>query len=292
MLRKHSVAARAVMIRFAGCVAILASLAHVAAAVEKIVLAEGLNNPESAVVGEDGRIYVTITGKQDADEDGQVVTIENGKATVIAKGMSDPRGIGRKGKELFVADKTKVWRIDGDGKLSVFADTSAFPNKVYFLNDIEIGPDGDVFVSESGTFVANGAVYRIKPDGKVSTVCDTKTLPAIKGPNGLLSDGKEHMLLADVAIGRLFRVDLATGSGVELASNVGAADGVVRDAKGRIYIGDVRGGRVFRIDGPDSKPVVFAEGFKSAADIVLDDKGRILVPDSKAGTLTAIPITD
>ncbi len=90
----------------------------------------------------------------------------------------------------------------------------------------------------------------------------------------------------------MHRVDLATGSGVEIASGVGGADGVVRDAKGRIYIGDVRGGKVFRIDSPGAKPVVFADGFKSAADIALDDKGRILVPDSKAGTLTALPITD
>jgi streptogramin lyase len=263
-----------------------------AAAVEKILLIEGLNNPESAVVGADGRIYVTITGKPDADDDGQVVAIENGKSTVIAKGMSDPRGIGRKGKEFFIADKTKVWRIDESGKLSVFADTDAFPVKPHFLNDIEVAPDGNVYVSESGTFVANGAIYRITPDGKVSTVCDTKSLPTIKGPNGLLADGKDHLLLADVASGRLYRVEIASGSGVELSSGVGAADGVVRDAKGRIYIGDVRGGKVFRIDAPGAKPVVFAEGFKSAADIVLDDQGRILVPDSKAGTLTALPITD
>ncbi len=138
---------------------------------------------------------MTITGKPDADADGQVVAIQDGKATVIAQGMSDPRGIGRKGKEFFVADKLKVYRIDDAGKLSVFADIDAFPVKPFFLNDIEVGSDGDVYVSESGTFVANGAVYRIKPDGKVSTVCDTKTLPALKGPNGLLADGKDHLLL-------------------------------------------------------------------------------------------------
>ena len=56
--------------------------------------------------------------------------------------------------------------------------------------------------------------------------------------------------MADVASGRVHRVDLATGAGVEIASGVGGADGVVRDAKGRIYIGDVRGGKVFRIDSP------------------------------------------
>jgi sugar lactone lactonase YvrE len=263
-----------------------------AAAVEKVLLAEGLNNPESAVVGEDGRIYVTITGKPDAGDDGQVAVIEDGKATVFAEGMNDPRGIGRKGKEFYVADKLKVWRIDETGKATVFADTYAFPAKPRFLNDIEIDSNGDVLVSESGTFVGNGAVYRITPDGKVSTVCDTKTYPALKGPNGVLVDDKDHIFLADVAGGKLHRVKTADGSGEELASGLGGPDGVVRDAKGRIYIGDVRGGRVFRIDSAGAKPVVIAEGFKSAADIAPDNQGRILVPDSKAGTLTALIIGD
>ncbi len=171
------VASRAAAFFIASFAVVVLASCQTVSAVEKILLAEGLNNPESAVVGEDGRIYVTITGKPDADADGQVVAIQDGKATVIAQGMSDPRGIGRKGKQFFIADKTKVWRIDDAGQLSVFADTDAFPVKPFFLNDIEVGPDGDVYVSESGTFVANGAVYRIKPDGKVSTVCDTKTLP-------------------------------------------------------------------------------------------------------------------
>lgn len=270
--------------------ALQASLAI--AAPEKVLIIEGLNNPESAVVGEDGRIFVTITGKPDAGDDGQVVVIDGGKATVIAEGLNDPRGIGRKGKELYVADKIKVWKIDEAGKLSVFADTDAFPVKPRFLNDIEIGPDGNVYVSESGSFVANGAIYKIDPQGQVSVVCDTKTAPAIKGPNGLLADGNDHIFLADVAAGKFFRVELATGTATELATGVGAADGIVRDAKGRIYLGDVRGGKVLRLDAPDAKPVVFAEGFKSCADIALDDQGRILVPDSRAGTLTALPITD
>ncbi|HEY4313188.1 MAG TPA: SMP-30/gluconolactonase/LRE family protein [Pirellulales bacterium] len=293
MILRYTTTLRSLRVAFAIGVTVFAfGLSGVTLAAEKILLAEGLDNPESAVVGDDGRIYVTITGKPDAEDDGQVVAIENGKATVIAKGMNDPRGIGRKGKELFVADKKKVWRIDAAGEASVFVDTDGFPVKPFFLNDIEVGPEGDVFVSESGTFVANGAVYRIRPNKEVSIVTDTKAAPGLKGPNGLLADGKDHLLLADVASGRLYRVEIANGAATELAPGLGGADGVVKDAKGRIYIGDVRGGRVFRINEPGAKPEVFAEGFKSAADIVLDDKGRILVPDSKAGTLTAIPIVD
>ena len=267
------------------------ALTQAAPAADKILLAEGLDNPESAVAGEDGRIYVTLTGKPNV-EDGRVAVVEDGKGKVIASGMSDPRGIARKGKELFVADLLKVWRIDAAGKADVFVETDSFPMRPRFLNDLEIGPNGDIFVSDSGTFTANGAVFRITPSKEVSVVVDTKTAPALKAPNGLLADEKEHFLLADFTAAKLYRAQISDGSLVELASGLGGADGIARDAKGRIYIGDVRGGRVFRIDGPDAKPIVFVEGFKSAADIALDDKGRLLVPDSRAGTLTAVPIND
>ncbi len=262
-----------------------------AAAAEKTLLASDLNNPESAVAGEDGRIYVTITGKPNVD-DGQVVVIDGGAVRVIAEGLSDPRGIDRKGDDLYVADLTKVWRIDAAGSATVLADTDAFPVKPRFLNDIEIAPNGDVYVSDSGTFTGNGVIFRITPDQKVSVVADTRTAPAFKGPNGLLVDGDEHLLLADVASGKLFRVRIADGSATEIASGLGGADGVVRDSQGRVYVGDVRGGRVFRIDADGAEPKLIADGFKSAADIAIDAQGKILVPDSRAGTLTAVEIND
>jgi sugar lactone lactonase YvrE len=269
----------------------LVALAPTASSAEKVTLAEGLNNPESAVVGADGRIYVTITGKPNVD-DGEVVAIEDGKARVIAKGMSDPRGIARKGDTLIVADLTKVWKIDASGTASVLADTDAFPVKPRFLNDVEVAANGDVFVSDSGTFTGNGGVFRITTAGAVSTVIDAKSAPALKGPNGLLNDGADHLLVGDVASGKLYRAKLADGSVEELAAGLGGADGIARDAKDRIYVGDVRGGRVFRMDGSGGKPAILAEGFKSAADIAIDGQGRVLVPDSRAGTLTAIVIDD
>lgn len=270
---------------------VVSTLALTASAAEKVLLTEGLNNPESAVTGADGRIYVTITGKPNVD-DGEVAVIEGEKVRVVAKGMSDPRGIAHKGDNLFVADLTKVWKIDSNGTASVFADTDAFPVKPRFLNDVEVGTNGDVFVSDSGSFTGNGAVFRITPEGKVSVVIDAKSAPALKGPNGLLADGAEHLLLADVVTGKLYRAKIADGSVEELASGLGGADGIARDSKGRIYVGDVRGGRVFRIDELGAKPALFVDGFQSAADIAIDGQGRVLVPDSRAGTLTSIAIGD
>ena len=68
----------------------------------------GMKNPESATVGMDGKVYVTVIGEFGKDGDGSVVVIEDGKAVPFAKGMDDPKGICAFQKWLFVADNTRV----------------------------------------------------------------------------------------------------------------------------------------------------------------------------------------
>ena len=216
-----------------------------AVAAEKTLLVDGLENPESVVEGDDGRVYVTEIGKSDVNGDGRVIVIEDGKPKTFAKGLDDPKGIARKGKEFIVADKDKIRRIDSTGNASVLADASDFPVKPRFFNDIECGPEGDIFISDSGTFVTNGVVFRIKPTREISIVVDTKTLPGLKAPNGLLMDGERPSVpggfrgwptLSD----RNCRRDPTRNWPMGL----GGTDGIGRDAKGRIYVSDWRGGPV------------------------------------------------
>ncbi|HYG13234.1 MAG TPA: gluconolaconase, partial [Methylophilaceae bacterium] len=69
----------------------------------------GLKTPESAVVGKDGRIYVSEINGFDQDGDGQISVIgADGKAQVFASGMDDPKGLAMMGEDLYVADKTRV----------------------------------------------------------------------------------------------------------------------------------------------------------------------------------------
>ena len=75
-------------------------------------LAEGLKNPESVAIGADGTIYVSTIGKFDTDGDGEVVAIKDGKVVSFAMGLDDPKGLVAFQQWLFVADKTRVLRID------------------------------------------------------------------------------------------------------------------------------------------------------------------------------------
>jgi hypothetical protein len=56
----------------------------------------GLKNPESAAVGPDGTVYVTVIGEREKKGDGSVAIVEpSGKITTLAIGLGRCEGKGR-----------------------------------------------------------------------------------------------------------------------------------------------------------------------------------------------------
>jgi sugar lactone lactonase YvrE len=277
------------------CLTVATSIASpkLARAAEREVLASGLVNPESVAVADDGRIFVSIIGKNGTAGDGLIALIENGAAKTFATGLDDPKGITYSAGNLYAADNKRVWKIDASGAATVFAAEGDFPIKPRMLNDVAAGPNGDLFVSDSGTFFSEGAIFRITPKKEITVVVHQKQAPMLKAPNGLLVEGADTLLLADYTASRLYRVGIADGKVTEVAANVVGADGIARDDKGRIFVGDWKSGRVYLIDTAAGKPTVFADGFKAAADITFAAKpARLLVPDMRAGTVTAIRLDE
>jgi glucose/arabinose dehydrogenase/sugar lactone lactonase YvrE len=259
-------------------------------------LAEGLTNPESVCVAPDGKVYLTTIGEFDKPGDGAVLVLDGGKFVPFASGLDDPKGLAAFQKWLFVADRDRVLRIDGNGKVEVFVGPGAFPSPPKFLNDVVVDPEsGTVYVSDSGDLEGSGgAVYRIAVRGGrasgVTAVTDAARLPGLHTPNGLAMDGASHLLLADFGTGALYRVKIAGGSGEKIADGLGGADGLAWDYYGRLFIGDWKNGKVYGIPRPGEKPVLVAEGLQSAADLCYDPaNNRLLVPDIKAGTLVPLP---
>jgi sugar lactone lactonase YvrE len=257
---------------------------------------EGLAFPESTVVGPDNRLYVSEIGEFGKDGDGKVTVVDpSGKLQPFAQGLDDPKGLASANGVLYAADKTRIWKIDAQGKAAVFVPSSAFPQPPLFLNDLVADPSGNLYVSDSGdsTNGGKGAIYTITPAGKVSTLISEAQDRRFKSPNGLLFDGEGRLLVTDFATGELLRIDLRKGMAVEkLADGFGAGDGLARDASGTIYVSDWKNGKVWKVDGsrPGAKPQQYAQTFKAAADIALSSDGKfLLVPDMKAGTLTWLP---
>ena len=270
-----------------------ASLSRAGAADLRVV--SGLTNPESAIVGADGRVYVSEIGEFGKDADGKITVIgKSGEARTFAKGLDDPKGLARWKHWLFVTDKTRIWRIDGEGRASVFVKAQDFPQPPLFLNDLAFDSRGNLYVSDSGELQVGGkgALFKITPWGKVTLVINEARDARIKSPNGLLFERPGKLLVVDFATGELNRLDVTKLSLEKVADGFGGGDGLVRDAAGILYVSDWKGGRVWKLNlkRKDAKPEQYAQSFQSAADIGLSRDGKyLLVPDMKAGTLTWLP---
>ena len=230
--------------------------------------------------------------------DGYISVLEGGKLRKFATGLDDPHGIKWFKDHLFVSDNMGfVWRIDTQGNVERFVDATDFPRKITNFNDIEIDPDGNIYISDSGDWEGGGgAIYRITQDKKITPVITQDDDVKVVSPNGLLMDGADKLLEVDYTTGILFRVDLKGKSMEKVAGGFGASDGLVRDARGRLIITDYAGHRVFVLAKPDAKPPekpqeITVSGIESSADLAISPDGKsLLIPDMGGGKLATLPM--
>ncbi|MDM0110522.1 hypothetical protein QTI66_00060 [Variovorax sp. J22R133] len=139
--------------------------------------------PESALVGTNGRLYVSEIGEFGKDGDGQVrVVSKSGNAEPFAKGLDDPKGLAVVKNVIYAADKNRIWRIDKQGKALVFVKAEDFPQPPLFLNDLVADGSGNLYVSDSGDIEkgGKGAIFKITPARKVSLVISEAQNAGIK----------------------------------------------------------------------------------------------------------------
>ena len=258
----------------------------------------GLKQPESIAIGPGGKVYVSETGEYEKANDGYISVLEGNKLRRFATGLDDPHGIKWFKDHLFVSDNMGfVWRIDTQGNVERFVDATDFPRKITNFNDIEIDPEGNIYISDSGDWEGGGgAIYRITQDKKITPVITQDDDVKVVSPNGLLMDGADKLLEVDYTTGILFRVDLKGKSMEKVAGGFGASDGLVRDARGRLIITDYAGHRVFVLAKPDAKPPekpqeITVSGIESSADLAISPDGKsLLIPDMGGGKLATLPM--
>lgn len=256
----------------------------------------GLKTPESVVQAKDGKIYVSEINEFGKDGDGQITVIENGKPRVFATGLDDPKGLVIIGQNLYVADKSKVLKINlagqAQGQVQVFAAASAFPETPLFLNDLEADISGNVYVSDTGDLKGKGgAIYKIDSQGKVTLVVNNKQESRLLGPNGLVMDDTgDVIMVVDFVSGILYSYNMKTHKLTDLAEGFGGGDGLVHHSSGKMFVSDWNNGKVFSISlKGDVKEI--KSGYKASADIALTkDEKYLMVPDMKAGELDFIPL--
>lgn len=258
----------------------------------------GLSTPESVLYDADGDRYLVsnINGKPDGKDnngfisvlapDGTTTTpkwIEGGKDKVK---LDAPKGLGIANGVLYVADISSVRTFDlktGAPKGDV-----AVPGAT-FLNDIATGPDGKVYVSDTGVktgakgFEPTGtdAVYEIVK-GHAKALAKNKDLG---GPNGLLVTDK-GVVVVTFGSGEVYRLDDKGKKQDVSKPPTGALDGVVALGDS-LLVTSWEGSAIYKGPLGGTFEKVLSDQ-KSPADIGYDTKrGRVLVPHFLEDTVEA-----
>ena len=258
---------------------------------------EGIETPESVYVdAASGFIFASqIAGAPDGrDGNGRIVKL-GGDGQVISStfttGLNAPKGLrGHNGT---------LWTADLDEVVSIDMATGAIQSRIkiagaMFLNDVAVGPDGTVYVSD---FMAN-RIHAIR-DGVASVFAEGEQL---EWPNGLLVDGTRLIVggfgkpkpdfTTDIP-GRLFALDLQTKQKTLITPKPFAnLDGVELDGRGGFIVTDYIAGKVMQVSASGEAREV-RQFMAGTADIAFVPTGNVLiVPHMNENKVAAYDLSD
>lgn len=259
----------------------------------RIAVVTGFEVPESARYDPDlDRYYVSnVTGapavEDDTgfislmDPDGRVANLRwiDGRSASVT--LHAPKGLAIVGDELWAADITVVRRFDRlTGSPVGVIDLG--PLGARFLNDLANGPDGTVFVSDTGFTFEGGRmalgeaqrVYQIDRAGRVTVVVEGTELHA---PNGLFYDEPHARLLIAPLNSRYLLAWTPAEGLVVAATGPGSYDGIERMADGRLLVSSQEGRSILTLEGRVMVPLI--TGVSDVGDLGVDLKRhRVAIP--------------
>lgn len=246
-----------------------------------VIVVEGLNHPESIVhdLVDDVYLISNINGAPDAVDDNGFISRVLPDGTIDALTFIDgaddtvtldaPKGLVLIGDALWVADITRVRKFDrvtGAPLGEVVIDGSGF------LNDLAADPQGNIYVSDTGTNILHTIDVKEKPALMLAS-------PAIFGPNGLWVH-ESRLYLATFDDTKLFSVTLDIPVAFpEIALDVGQLDGLVRLADGDWLVSSWEAPGVLRVAADFSAVSTQVADLSSPADFAVDETRKlILIP--------------
>jgi len=268
----------------------------------RVTVVKGLATPESVLHDPDQDVYFVsnINGKPlDKDGNGFISRVSPAGAVVSrnwitggAKGVTlhAPKGMALQGDLLWVSDIDVMRAFDRrTGALARTVDLA--PQGAVFLNDVAVGGDGDVYVTDMGVKIEpDGSrkhtgpdrIFRIARDGQATVAAQGE---ALGGPNGLAWDEAARRFIVVENEGKeILGWTPGSGEPASLAHGVGKFDGVAALGQGRFLVSSQHDDVVYLFDGSALKHYFPAP--PKPADIGYDARRhRLLVPTLDADTV-------
>jgi sugar lactone lactonase YvrE len=257
----------------------------------------GIDAPESAYVdSKTGDVFVSLIGgmPNEKDGNGRIARISHdGRTTnaTWADGLNAPKGLRAWDNTLWTADIDEIVGFNMEtGKVS----TRVKVKDAKFLNDVTVGHDGTVYVSD----MMGNKIYTLG-GGKVSVFAEGEQL---EYPNGLFLEGDQLIVggwgskpkddFTNDVKGHLYKLDLKTKMKTLITPEPFAnIDGVESDGAGGYLVSDYLAGAILRVskDGKAKRIAAFKPG---TADIGFHwAQQRLIIPHMNENKVAAYDIS-
>ncbi len=255
----------------------------------------GLSTPESAIYDAKRETWYisNINGAPSAlDNNGFISAASADLAEVdtqfIAAGkngvtLNGPKGMAIVDDTLWVADINTVRGFN----VMTGREVASIPvDGAVFLNDITVGTDGTLYVSDTGIRFGADGMSHPGPDRifemKGRTVKEAIRFEGSPGPNGLFFGTDGRLIVAPFASTTLMAWTPGESSADSIASGPGGYDGVVGLSDGRVLVTSWNDSTVHAYRNGVLTPLV--RNLPSPADLGVDTKlGNIAIPLFEAG---------
>lgn len=264
-----------------------------AADLELVWQATGLDAPESAVFDADaGVFYVSnVNGDPGAADGNGYITKLSQQGEIEEKewvtGLNAPKGLALHDGTLYVSDIDELVVIDtASGEIAARHQAEG----ATFLNDVTAHEDGRVFVSD----MMQNQIWVLDGDQFELWLQDVE----LENPNGLLAEpdrlvvgawGKPNEDFTTDVPGHLKAVDYASKEITSIGPGepIGNLDGVEPDGQGGYLVTDWVAGGLYRISSEGKAELLMELNQGSADHEFVESEGLVVIPMMMDGTVDA-----